>query len=206
MTEDRISSAKFAALRQQAEEMLQRQPEELREMPPEDIQHLIHELDVHQIELDLQNNELRRTQLELEASREKYLDLYDFAPVGYFAVSEKGLVLLANLTAATMLGVNRGRLIKQPLSRFIASEDQDVYYLHRKQLFETQEPQACDLRMVRKDGTPFQAHLESTVAQACTEPRAEPSRRSNRSDVEDNVQLRITVTDITERKRAERLL
>ena len=95
---------------------------------------MLHELRVHQIELEMQNEELRRTQAELEASRARYFDLYDLAPVGYFTLSEKGLILEANLTAATLLGVARGDLVKQPLPRFILPEDQDIYYLHRKQL------------------------------------------------------------------------
>ena len=185
------SDSSVQSLRQRAEEVLQRQPKELREMPPEDIQHLIHELQVHQIELELQNDELRRTQLELEASREKYFDLYDLAPVGYFTVSETGLILEANLTAATMLGVERGRLIKQPLTRFIASEDQDTYYLRRKQLFETQEPQVCEMRMVRGDSTQFWARMEATVAQG---------------GKGDAVVFRATMSDITERKQAEEAL
>jgi chemotaxis family two-component system sensor kinase Cph1 len=190
MTEEKISSDKFADLRQQAEEVLQRQPEELREMPSEDIQHLIHELEVHQVELELQNEELRRTQRELELSRDRYLDLYDFAPVGYFTVSETRLILEANLTAATMLGVKRGRLIKQPLTRFIGEEDQDVYYLHRKQLFETREPQVCELRMVRKDGSRFWARIEATVA----------------LDSKGRAVCRATMSDITAWVRAEEAL
>ena len=67
----------------------------------------------------MQNEELRRTQEELEASRARYFDLYDLAPVGYFTLSEQGLILEANLTAARLLGVARGALVKQPLSRFI---------------------------------------------------------------------------------------
>jgi PAS domain-containing protein len=97
----------------------------------------LHELRVHQIELEMQNEELRRTQEELEASRERYFDLYDLAPVGYFTLSEQGLILEANLTAAKLLGVARSALVKQPLSRFILPEDQDIHYLHRKALLET---------------------------------------------------------------------
>jgi len=79
---------------------------------------VLHDLRVHQIELEMQNEELRRTQADLEASRARYFDLYDLAPVGYFTISERGLILEANLTAATLLGVARGALIKQPLTRF----------------------------------------------------------------------------------------
>ncbi len=143
---------------------------------------------VHQIELEMQNEELRRTQEELEASRARYFDLYDLAPVGYFTLSEQGLILEANLTAAKLLGVARGALVKQPLSRFILPEDQDIYYRHRKQLFETGAPQAWELRLVRKDAAPFWARVEATTAQ----------------DADGAAVCRAVVSDITERKRAER--
>jgi PAS domain S-box-containing protein len=193
MKEKKTGPDRFAALRQRAEEMLRRQPEELREMRPEDIQHLIHELRVHQIELEMQNEELRRIQRELELSRDRYSDLYDFAPVGYFTLSEAGLILQANLTAATMLGVDRGRLIRQPLSSFIFSEDQDIYYFHRKQLFETREPQVCEMRMVRKDGSQFWARIEAAMA-LDSEGQAVCAV------------CRAAMSDITDRKRAEELL
>ena len=81
----------------------------------------------------------------------------------------------------------RGALVKQPFTRFILKEDQDIYYLHRKQLFETGDPQACELRMVKQDGTPFWAHLEATAAQ----------------DADGAPVCRIVLSDITERKQAE---
>ena len=99
--------------------------------------------------------------MELEASRARYFDLYDLAPVGYFTLSEQGLILEANLTAARLLGVARGDLVKQPLSRFILPEDQDIYYRHRKQLLERRAPQAWDLRLLRKDAAPFWARIRS---------------------------------------------
>ena len=81
---------------------------------PEATEQVLHELEVHQIELEMQNDELRRTQSELEAARARYFDLYDLAPVGYVTLSETGLILEANLTAAQMLGVDRRALVKQP--------------------------------------------------------------------------------------------
>ena len=158
-----------------------------RVLSPEETRRTLHELRVHQIELEMQNEELRRAQAELDAARARYFDLYDLAPVGYCTLCEKGLILEANLTAATLLGVARGALVKQPITRFILEEDQDIYYLHRKQLFETGEPQACELRMVKKDGAPFWAHLAATVAQ----------------DADGASVCRVVLSDITARKSEE---
>jgi two-component system, cell cycle sensor histidine kinase and response regulator CckA len=153
-----------------------------------DASRLLHDLQVHQIELEMQNEELRRTEAALEASRARYFDLYDVAPVGYFTISEAGLILEANLTAATLLGVARAALVKQPLTRFLAPEDQDSYYLHRKRLFATGVPQVLDLRLRRDDGTEFWARLEATTARD-TNGVAEVCRA--------------VVSDITDRKRIE---
>ena len=125
---------------------------------------VLHDLQVHQIELEMQNEDLRQTQAELEAARARYFDLYDLAPVGYFTISEQGLILEANFTAAMLFGVARGVLVKQPLTRFIVPEDQDSYYLHRKRLFATGAPQVMELRLRRQDGTQFWARFEATTS------------------------------------------
>ena len=93
-------------LRQRAEEMLKRH-RELDKMRPADLKRLVHELQVHQIELEMQNDELRSNQQELETSREKYHDLYDLAPIGYVTLNENGIILEANLTVAILLGQER---------------------------------------------------------------------------------------------------
>ncbi|MHC4708403.1 MAG: PAS domain-containing protein, partial [Planctomycetota bacterium] len=149
----------FADLRKQAEELLLGQPLDAGVVSSENILRLLHELQVHQIELEVQNEELRRTQQELEASRDRYSDLYDLAPVGYLTVSEKGLIVEANLTVAILLGVERSALAKQPLSRFIARDDQDAFYFHRRRTFETGTTQTAELRMVKADDTLFYARL-----------------------------------------------
>src|SRR5450756_1015227 len=112
-----------------ARERLAQLPQSLQALSPETMRQLMHELQVHQIELEMQNDELRRVQLELEASRARYFDLYDLAPVGYLTVGESGLILEANLSAATLLGVSRSELVKRPLNRFIIKAQQDIYYL-----------------------------------------------------------------------------
>jgi PAS domain S-box-containing protein len=177
-----------AELRERAEEVVREKaallPEKPEALTPEETRQIIHELRVHQIELEMQNDELRRAQLELDASRARYFDLYDLAPVGYVTLSEKGVILEANLTAATLLGLTRGGMVKQTISRFIIKEDQDIYYRHGKQLFEAGEPQAFELRMVKKDGTSFWAHLEASTTK----------------DAGGAPVHRVVITDITERK------
>ncbi|MEI6313724.1 MAG: sigma 54-interacting transcriptional regulator [Syntrophus sp. (in: bacteria)] len=157
------------ALRQLAEEIVRKKaalpPENSKAIPPEEMQKVLHELRVHQIELEMQNDELRQAMIELDDSRARYFDLYDLAPVGYFTISEKGLILEANLTAATMLGVTIVDLVKQPIYRLILKEDQDIYYLHRKRLLETGVPQTWELRLIKKDGTSLWVRMEATTVQ-----------------------------------------
>src|SRR6266853_644819 len=148
MTEKR-NSIQAADLRLRAELRARDAKTDTQEtLSPEEARRVLHELRVHQIELEMQNEELRRTQVELEAAWVRYFDLYDLAPVGYFTFSEQGLILQANLTAATLLGVSRGALVKEPVSRFVFREDQDIFYKHRKKLFEAGAPQSYELRLV----------------------------------------------------------
>jgi PAS domain S-box-containing protein len=154
-------------LRRRAEEQARRKskqlPANLEALSSQDARQLLHELQVHQIELEMQNDELRRIQSELEASRARYLDLYELAPAGYFTLDENGLIREANLSAARMLGVERQSLVKKPLSRFILPEDQDIYYRHRKELLETGASQVFELRMLRTAAAPLWVRVE-TVA------------------------------------------
>ena len=123
-------------------------PERVTGLSPEEIQQMFHELQNHQIELELQNEELKRTQWELEASRDRYFNFYDLSPLGYFTVDEQGVILESNLMAATLLRKPKESVISQPLTRFIFPEDQDIYYLHRKRLVKAGESQTCELRRV----------------------------------------------------------
>jgi PAS domain S-box-containing protein len=187
-----------------------------------DAERLLHELQVHQIEVELQNEELRAAQVGLDAARSRYFDLYDLAPVGYVTISEAGLILEANLTVATLLGVARGALVGRPLSRYILSEDQDIHYRHRDQLFGAQSaresgsaqagpwhagaPQAYELRLVRPDGTAFWAHLVASVAPAAAmaAPGSRESAPASPAPPAEGMRVcRVVMSDITERKRAE---
>jgi hypothetical protein len=120
---------KGSELRKRVEGKLNSLSIPIEKVSDEEVRKLAHELQVHQIELEMQNEELCKTQLLIEESRRKYLDLFDFAPLGYFTISEKGLILESNLTGSAMLGVERSLLINKPISKFIFSEDQDKYYL-----------------------------------------------------------------------------
>jgi PAS domain S-box-containing protein len=150
-------------LRKRAEEkLLSSGGSTLELFSPEDKERLFHELQMHQIELERQNEELRRAQEDLEASKSRYFDLYDLAPVCYLTLSELGLILEANLAAATMLGVVRNDLLKKLISENIFPEDQDDYYSLKRRLIETGMMQACDLRLARADGSSFWVHLKAT--------------------------------------------
>jgi len=183
------------ALRQRAEAMAKGRatgaPENFESISPQELQKLVHELRVHQIELELQTEELRRSQVELDAVRARYFDLYDLAPVGYCTVSAKGIINEVNLTATTLLGVVRGDVVDLPLSRFILPEDLDIYYRHHQQLFASKEPHVCRLRLQRPHSSPFWARLEATVVQ----------------DDESGAPLcRVVLSDISESMRAEAAL
>ncbi|TKB06363.1 PAS domain S-box protein [Desulforhopalus sp. IMCC35007] len=159
----------FSELRLQAQTLLAGKPE-LPDTLQGDVQKLIHELDTYQIELELQNEELRSTQEELEKSRHRYADLYDFAPIAYLTVSDKGLILEANLTAGDMLGVARAQLLNRPFSEFIVTEDQDLFYLHRKKLLETRMQQSYQIRIQKKDGSFFLGLVEAVIRGGSSDP------------------------------------
>lgn len=165
-------------------------PKGLPPMPQVEAQKMIHELQVHQVELEMQNEELSRARTELEVARRHYFDLYHLAPVAYCLLSREGLVLEANLTAVNMLDLALSTLVKKPITRFIFKEDQDIYYLHRKQLYQMDRSATCELRMVKKDGTLFWVQLTSTPPDAADGPGHEPV-------------CRVVLSDITEQKRLQ---
>lgn len=159
-------------------------------MPQAEAQKMIHELQVHQVELEMQNEELSRARTELEVARRHYFDLYHLAPVGYCLLSREGLVLEANLTAVNMLDLALSTLVKKPITRFIFKEDQDIYYLHRKQLYQMDQSAACELRMVKRDGTLFWVQLTSTPPDAADGAGSESV-------------CRVVLSDITERRKVQ---
>ena len=174
-------------LRQRAEELFRASEALIPEAPsPEEIKQILYELRVHQIQLEMQNEELRRAHEALDASQTRYFDLYDLAPVGYLTISAKRMIREVNLAAATMLGVVRRLLVKEPISRILPMEEQHNFYQHLKQCIEAGIPQDWEMRLLRGDGELFWAHLQTTPAQ--------------------NGEFWITLNDITGRKLVEQSL
>jgi PAS domain S-box-containing protein len=177
------------ALRKRAEALAAERaavvPHDLDALTPGEFERTLHELRVHQIELEIQNEELRLTQAELEASRSRYFDLYDLAPVGYFALNEQGLITKANLTVTKLLGVTRSALVKHPLTHFVLPEDQDTNYLNFKKLIETGGLRVWEMRLVRKGAAPFWTRVEAVKVR----------------EVDGASVCRVVVSDITETNR-----
>ncbi len=191
MKKQNQSKGKTGHLRKRAEKLLPRTPQDLDDISNINVRELIHELRVHQIELEMQNEELRRALSELEESRNKYADLYDFAPVGYFTLNDKGTILEANLTGAASLGVERQNLINQAFYQFVDEESRSVFHLYLKRLIETSTRQACEIKVSRRDSTSFHAQIEGTAIH---------NDRGNFSNI------RIAMVDITARKYMEGVL
>jgi two-component system CheB/CheR fusion protein len=180
-------------LRRKAEELSRESapdsPERLAPLPVEEATRIVHELRVHQIELEMQNEELRRTHQQLTEEHERYLDLYDFAPVGYCSLSEQGQIIKLNLTAAAMLDMARNDLIGQRITRFIPEDNQHIFARSMKQLFATEEAQSCALKTIKTDGSLSWARFRFVMKPRDGLPTC-----------------RVAMTDINDQKKVERSL
>ncbi|HEX3035527.1 MAG TPA: PAS domain S-box protein, partial [Thermodesulfobacteriota bacterium] len=188
------SSTKLKAqdiIRRSTKELLKGKSENLDELSTSEFQGLIQELQVYQVELEMQNEELRRTQSELEESWNRYTDLFDFAPIGYFMVDEADRILEVNFTGAALLRTEKRHLTMKSFTRHIARENQHVFYLYIKQLLETKTKGVCELRMLKNNGATFHAQLEGVAL--------------FNSDGKFS-HFRLAAHDITERKKAEEIL
>ncbi len=183
-------------LRGRAEQMLRTSRTDISGMPTEDIQSLLHELQVHQMELEIQNEDLRQAQIELADSRDRYSDLYEFAPVGYLTLDRKGQILQANLGAADMLGIVRHQLLGTNFAEVVDREGQDAWHLHRQAAFSASEneKQTCELPLWVPPGKSRWVRLESCV-------RPESSAFAEHGDLTNR--CRTALIDISDRKGAE---
>ncbi len=167
-------------LRHQAERKLTNATNSASELSAKNVQKIIHELHTHQIELELQNQELRDTELELVRARDHLNDLYEFAPVAYVIINDKGLIEQCNLTFSRMAGMDRVHLHHHPFASLIAPEERDNWHRFFKGALSQHHPRKCDSRLI--SDPPLYVQLD-----------CRPS----------NQQLRITLTDISRRKQAE---
>jgi PAS domain S-box-containing protein len=186
MVKRKDPSSDSSDLRREAEERLKAEAAPPEELSPAEAARLIHELQVHQIELELQNEELRLSQARLEDSRSRYADLYDFAPVGYLTLDERGQIIEANLTAASLLGVERRRLLGRIFPLFLVEADRQVL----RQLLHNQ------LKASEKRG-------EFRVRQGNGKVRPMLLDILFLRDVEGRELRRVAMTDITELKQAQ---
>lgn len=173
-------------LRSAAEKRLHEKINTLPELP-EDVDTLLHELEVHQIELEMQNEELRYSRRELEQLHEKYYDLYNYAPIGYFTLDLSSQITELNTTGANLLGFTKDRLIKTRFNWYVSPKYTESFMFHIKKAYKSMEKHVFEMGLIRRNGIIFYAHVELLPSQLET----------------GEVQMKMAVVDITERKELE---
>jgi PAS domain S-box-containing protein len=180
--------ATAAELRQQAEELLSAKTTDLySNRTMENTQRLVHELEVHQIELEMQNAELRQARDEIDSALENYTDLFDFAPVGYFTLDRNGAISAVNLCGASLLGIERARLIGRSFAMFIAVNTRPLFSDFLNEVFASNSNLSCEVSLSTKGNSPLFVRVKAVTSSSGEE-------------------CRIALMDITERKRDEELI
>ena len=174
-------------LRKKAEKLFQNQFNPVKNQT-KNLDEVIYELRVHQIELEMQNEELKKDRIELEDSRRQYFELYDLAPVGYLTINEKGLITRVNLTGADIFGVSRKDIINSALIQFIKPNFRDIYYKHSQEVLKSQVKQQCEIELLSRNKIPLFASLNTMAVY------------DKNGDFKE---FRIVLTDITEHKKVE---
>ena len=178
-------SREAGELRRRAEARLREQHAGTGQAPHDaDTQRLVHELQVHQIELEMQNEELQIARDKMEEDLERYADLYDFAPVGYLTLDREETVRQANLACASLLGIDRSRLVQRRFGLFVAAGDRNAFGAFLTRAFASKAREYCEVTLLREDTVPVEVRIDATVAVSGHECRA-------------------VLEDITEQKRAE---
>ena len=151
------------------------------DLSPAQMKALLHELRVHQIELEMQNETLRQTQLALEEARDHYVALFEFAPVGYLSLTPAGVINEINRTGMTLLGAERKQVVEHRFAHFVVHEDRERWYLYLLDLIKHPDKKDCDLRILRAGGSSFYARLNGVGLKL----------------TDDQLEVRITLTDIS---------
>lgn len=181
----------FNSLRREAEQALASRRTDLPDTGDDELMRLLHELEVHQVELEMQNEQLQQTARDLETARNEYFDLYDTAPVGFVSINPRGTIERCNATAIEMLGASEDVLTGGLFSSRLFRDDRQTYHNHLRQISRHIKTPPCNVRLVREDGSLIHVHLEVTS-------KRDPKTREVTS-------WRYAIVDITDRKRAEDL-
>jgi len=198
-------------VRRQAEIMISKSSTDIARMSTDDIQKLLFELQTHQIEQQMQNEELNRAQLELTVSRDNYAQLYDSLPAGYLTLNEAGVIQNANVAAATLLGCSKQELINRRLGEFIHPSEQDSYYLFIRNLLTLKTDHVLNVKIKNMHSSPTQS--ECKYFEFCTE-LLQPCDKSSPLtyiefrativyDEKQALQILLSISNVTERKQAE---
>ena len=166
------------------------QSEENTDADNAELQRLRQNLQVHQVELEMQNYELREKQLELEIAHNRYVDLYDFAPVGYLTFDEKGIIREINLTATSLLKQPRGQLLNKPFTAFFSNGSSQAFHHCLKEAIDTEQEQSVELQLTRKDSPALYVHMQMLAS----------------STSKGHMDIRAALVDITDKKKVEQEL
>jgi PAS domain S-box-containing protein len=164
-----------------------------------DTQRILHELQVHQIELELQNEELQKSKAEVDAGLEKYADLYEYAPVGYFSLTADGTIQMVNLTGASMLGVERSRLVGRRFGLLVCSGHRPIFNSLLHQVFAGETKRSGEFELLRQGERPQTVRIEAQRLPNGLECRAVISDISERKQAEET-QRRLTIATASNEK------
>ena len=174
------------SLRKQAERLLSTTRRQVTRMPAEDVQKLVHELQVYQIELEMQNDDLRQAQLEMEVARDRYVELYNFAPIALLTMTDEGEILEVNLAACELLGLDPDQILHQKITHFILAASQDAFYLLCHRVFRTRRWQSADLELRNSQNQRLLVHVNAM---------RETTNRGKK--------IQLSLTDLTARQQME---
>ncbi|WP_051361252.1 PAS domain-containing protein [Desulfuromonas sp. TF] len=187
---DKSVSTDAAELRRQAEERMGASTPKVH--PPRTeaaTQGLVHELEVHQVELEMQNDELRQARDDAEKALEKYADLYDFAPVGYFTLDRDGIIGAANITGATLLGIERSRLIGRRFGLFVAAEARPAFTDFLGKVFTNPSKEACEVPLLSEGERSLFVQIEAVAGASGHECRVAIIDISARRQLEEGLEV-----------------